>query len=39
VAGAITVDDFHVGRDDLDRCLDLIAVCRRPRNPGLDSAP
>ena len=31
VAGAITVDDFFVGRDDLDQCLDLIAVCRSPR--------
>jgi len=31
LAGAITVDDFFVGRDDLDTCLDLIAVCRGPR--------
>ena len=30
VAAAITVDDFHVGRDGLDACLDVIAVCRAP---------
>ena len=30
VAAAITVDDFHVGREDLDQCLDVIAVCRAP---------
>ncbi len=40
VAGAITVDDFSVGREGLDKCLDLIAVCRSPRrDPVLDSAP
>ena len=27
---AITADDFHVGDEDLDTCLDLIAVARRP---------
>jgi SAM-dependent methyltransferase len=31
LAGAITVADFFVGRDKLDECLDLIAVCRSPR--------
>jgi SAM-dependent methyltransferase len=33
VAAAIDVGDFHVGREDLDACLDVIAVCRAPR-PG-----
>jgi SAM-dependent methyltransferase len=40
VAAAMTVDDFFVGRAGLDKCLDLIAVCRSPRqDPALDSAP
>jgi SAM-dependent methyltransferase len=30
VAGSITVEDFYVSGDDVDRCLDLIAVCRQP---------
>jgi SAM-dependent methyltransferase len=28
IAAAIDVDDFHVRTDDLDVCLDVIAVCR-----------
>jgi SAM-dependent methyltransferase len=32
LAESITVDDFFVGRDDVERCLDLIAVCRAPRS-------
>jgi len=31
VAAQITVDDFFVASDRLDECLDVIAVCRRPR--------
>ncbi len=27
----ITVDDFHVGTEDVETSLDLIAVCRQPR--------
>jgi SAM-dependent methyltransferase len=27
VAAAITVEDFHLGRDHLERALDLVAVC------------
>ena len=29
-AGTIGVEDFHRGQEDLDRCLDVIAVCRVP---------
>jgi len=28
-AATISVDDFRLGEDDLDRCHDLVAVCRR----------
>lgn len=30
-ASAIGVEDFRLGDDDVDRSLDLVAVCRRPR--------
>lgn len=30
-AKAIEPEDFHLGSDDLERCLDLVAVCRVPR--------
>lgn len=30
LAEQITVDDFFLGQDDIDTCLDLVAVCREP---------
>ena len=30
-ADAITAEDFSVGRDGIDTCLDVMAVCRKPR--------
>lgn len=34
VAEAITADDYVLGSDDLDSCLDVVAICREPRTGG-----